>query len=137
MDDFEDEVALYCGRLTCGKVIVQTVGRGRRKEFCSESCRRAADKGYKRAKGRADLFGEQLRKTQQEVAAYGRKSEAGELSPDQVAQLESDARVALTSASGVLEWSAPSDRVRAELESLVSAIRPFLASRVQSDTRIA
>lgn len=132
MDDFdqetesEDQIGLNCGRLSCGKVIVQSLGRGRRKEFCSETCRRAADRDYKRAKARAHVLDEQLRKTQHHVAAYGRKAEEGVRTPEQLARLQADARVAFTRAATVVELGAGADRAQAELEALVEALRPLL-----------
>jgi hypothetical protein len=126
----EDQVAIYCGRLTCGKLIVQTVGRGRRKEFCSETCRRSADRDYKRAKSHGELFAEQLRKTQHEVAAYGRKAEDGLLTPEEQHHLMAEARVAFTRAATVVELGATSDRAQVELELLVAALRPVLERSV-------
>ncbi|MFV0253275.1 MAG: hypothetical protein ACK5H2_08050 [Beutenbergiaceae bacterium] len=124
----EGEVALYCGRLSCRKVIVQTVGRGRRKEFCSETCRRGADREYKRARAHAELFETQLRNTRHEVAAYGRKAEEGVLSPEESARLRADARVAFARASTVAELGGPPERMAAELAALVDAVRPLLES---------
>ncbi len=124
--EMPDEVALYCGRLSCKKVIVQTVGRGRRKEFCSDTCRRAADRDYKRAKAHVALFEEQLRNTQHEVAAYGRKPEEGTLTPEELMAIHAEARVALERSATVLELGAPHERVASELAALVQATRPLL-----------
>lgn len=122
------EVALYCGRLSCRKVIVQTVGRGRRKEFCSDTCRRAADRDYKRAKAHVTLFEEQLRNTLHEVAAYGRKAEEGVLTPRELMSIHGEARAALERAATVVDLGAPPDRVASELDALVRAVRPLVAS---------
>lgn len=135
--DDVDEVALYCGRLSCRKVIVQTVGRGRRKEFCSETCRRAADRDYKRARAHAVLFAEQLRHTRHEVAAYGRRAEEGTLTPEESMAIHADARVALERAATVLDLGAPPDRVMSELAALVEAVRPLVAVPTTADTFIA
>lgn len=122
------KVALYCGRLSCRKVIVQTVGRGRRKEFCSDTCRRAADRDYKRAKAHAALFEEQLRNTRHEVAAYGRRAEEGTLTSEELIAIHADARVALERAATVVELGAQPDRVAFELAALVDALRPLVDS---------
>lgn len=127
-DDHEDQVALYCGRQSCGKVIVQTIGRGRRKEFCSETCRRGADRDYKRAKSHAELFDEQLRKARHQVASYGRKPDQGILTPEEATQLQQEARVALVRAETVLELGSDPDRVLLELKALVKAAGPVLQS---------
>jgi len=122
----EDEIALYCGRQSCGKVIVQAIGRGRRKEFCSETCRRAADREYKRARSHAELFDEQLRRARYQVASYGRKADPGVLTPEESRQAHENARVALVRASTVLELGAGPERVLEELAALVAATRPLL-----------
>ena len=75
--DPDFEIVEYCGRLSCRKPILQSSGRGRRKEFCSDTCRRGADRDYKRAKALVEHFEQSLRRTRHEVAAYGRKAEAG------------------------------------------------------------
>ncbi|MCZ4499989.1 MAG: hypothetical protein JWQ74_2544 [Marmoricola sp.] len=131
-DEAVDQVGIYCGRLTCGKLIVHTLGRGRRKEFCSETCRRAADREYKRARGRVELFEEQLRRNQHEVAAYGRKAEEGTLTPEQRIGLETSARIAFTRASTVVELGASTDRAASELADLVAALRPLFESQALS-----
>ncbi len=123
-----DEVALYCGRLSCRKVIVQTVGRGRRKEFCSETCRRAADRDYKRAKAHVTVCEEQLRNTRHEVAAYGRRAEEGALTPEESMAIHAGARVALERAATGLDLGAQPERIASELAALVAAVRPLVAS---------
>lgn len=125
-DELEDQVGTHCGWLGCGKLIVQTLRRGRRKEFCSDTCRRAADRDYKRVRARIDIYGEELRKSQHHAAAYGRKAEDGTLSPEQWSQIESAARIAFARASTVVDLGAPPDRVAQELEALVKALTPLL-----------
>lgn len=135
MDDVE--IASYCGRLTCGKAFIQSAGRGRPKEFCSETCRRGADRDYKRARGRANLLDEQLRRTRHEVAAYGRKPEEGQLTPAERMQAEIEAQAALIRATTVLELGATSERVLTELQALVAAVRPVLDASVRQAAQIA
>ncbi len=121
------QIASYCGRLSCRKPIVQEIGPGRRKEFCSETCRRGADRDYKRAKAHVEFFEEQLRRTQHEVATYGRRADEGVLTADEVVRLQSEARVALVRASTVAELGGDQpERIRAELDALVAAVRPIL-----------
>lgn len=130
MDEVVGDLVLYCGLLSCRKPIVQEIGPGRRKEFCSETCRRAADRDYKRAETRLRTFQDQLRTTQHEVAAYGRKADQGMLTDDDVQSLRFAARVALSRAVAVLEFSSDGDagRFRDELRTLVEALRPLLES---------
>lgn len=123
------QIAGYCGWLSCRKPIVQDIGPGRRKEFCSDTCRRGADRDYKRAKAHVELFEEQLRRSQHEVATYGRRADEGVLTADEVLRLQADARVALARATTVAELAGDQpERIRAELEALIVAVRPILDS---------
>jgi len=121
------QIASYCSRLSCRKPIVQDIGPGRRKEFCSDTCRRGADRDYKRAKAHVEFFEEQLRRTQHEVATYGRRADEGALTADEVLRLQSEARVALVRATTVAELGGDQpERIRAELDALITAVRPIL-----------
>lgn len=124
------EIAEYCGRLSCRKPIVQPGGRGRRREFCSETCRRGADREYKRAKALVEHFEQYLRRTRYEVAAYGRKAEAdsGFRTPEEEVQAQSAARAAVSRAEAVLEYvdGEANDRFLSELRRLVDAVNPVV-----------
>lgn len=131
------QIAVPCGRLSCKKPVVQELGPGRRKEYCSETCRRGADRDYKRARAHVDTFEERLRRSQHEVAAYGRKAEAGALSPEQLVRLETAARVAFARAETLVEVGVPNDLAVDELAALVQALRPLMAERVGFTARSA
>lgn len=124
------EIVEYCGRLSCRKPIVQTAGRGRRREFCSETCRRGADRDYKRAKAHVETLERNLRSFRHEVAAYGRKAESdsGFRTPEEEAQIQSAALAAISRAEAVLEFAAgdADHRFREELRRLVDAVSPAL-----------
>lgn len=130
-------IAIPCAWLSCREPIVQELGRGRRKEYCSDTCRRAADRDYKRAKAHVDVYGEQLRKSQHEVAAYGRKAESGALTPEQLADIEAAARIALARASALIEVGLPAERAAEELTALVRAVTPLLAGHSAPKIRTA
>lgn len=122
-----DQIAVPCGRLSCRQPVIQEVGPGRRKEFCSDTCRRGADREYKRARTHVSTYGEVLRRAQHEVASYGRKAEEGVLTPDEVVRLESDARVAFTRAATAVEFGVSAEQAGDELRALVQALRPLLS----------
>ncbi|WP_345521437.1 hypothetical protein [Nocardioides conyzicola] len=126
-EDTEFEIAEYCARLSCKKLIVQTPGRGRRREYCSETCRRGADREYKRAKNLVEHFERVLRKTRYEVAAYGRNGEDEMLETvDAAAHRQATARSAVSRAQGVLQYTSEvEDRFRDELRMLVEAVEPL------------
>lgn len=124
------QIAVPCGRLSCKKPVAQELGPGRRKEYCSDTCRRGADRDYKRAKAHVDTFEEYLRRSQHEVASYGRKAEAEMLSPEQLISLETAARVAFARASTLVEVGVPADVAVVELAALVSALHPLMTASV-------
>jgi hypothetical protein len=131
------QIAPPCGRLSCKKPVVQELGPGRRKEYCSDTCRRGADREYKRAKAHVDTFEEYLRRSRHEVASYGRKAEADTLSPEQLASLENAARVAFARAEALVEVGVPTDLAVAELAALVQALRPLMTTSVGFTARSA
>lgn len=140
MDEDEQsigQIAVPCGRLSCKKPVVQELGRGRRREYCSDTCRRGADREYKRAKAHVDTFEEYLRRSQHEVASYGRKAEAGALSPEQLSSLETSARVAFARAETLVEVGVPADLAVVELAALVEALRPFMTANLGLSARSA
>lgn len=122
----EGEIALYCGFQQCGQVIVQPAGRGRRKEYCSDTCRRDADRDYKRTKAHIELLEDQLRRARHQLASYGRKTETGELPPEEISRKWTEARVTLARATVVLECATSSERAQEELQALVAAFAPLI-----------
>ena len=125
------EIAEYCGRLSCRKAIVQPSGRGRRREFCSETCRRSADRDYKRAKSMVEHFEAYLEKTRHEVAAYGRRADEGLLTAEERSRQQALAYAAFSRAEAVVEFAGDSgDRYLIELVRLVDAVRPLLEPSV-------
>lgn len=131
------QIAVPCAWLACRKPVTQELGPGRRKEYCSDTCRRAADRDYKRAKAHLETFADQLKRSQHEVAAYGRKAEGDLLTPEQLATLETSARVAFARAEVISEVGASPDRALAELSELVNALRPLLSGGVGFTVRSA
>lgn len=126
--DSDFEVVEYCGRLSCRKPIVQSAGRGRRREFCSETCRRGADRDYKRAKALVETSERNLRDFRHEVAAYGRRTEDGLPTPEDLERTRNEATAALGRAQGIVEFAdGVEDRYLNELRRLVVAFEPLLA----------
>lgn len=130
-------IAVPCGRLSCRKPVVQELGPGRRKEYCSDTCRRGADREYKRARAHVDTFVEYLRRSQHEVASYGRKAEVETLSPEQLVGLETATRVAFARAETLVEVGVPADLAVVELAALVRALRPLMSASVGFTARSA
>lgn len=125
-DDFE--FADYCARPMCRKEFRQTAGRGRRRDYCSDTCRRLADRDYKRAKALVEHFERLARRSRHDVLAFGRAAdEAGEGAniSDEVAFERATA--AVDRARAVLQFAGDADeRLVRELDSLCSAVAPAL-----------
>jgi len=136
-DESIGRIAVPCGRLSCKEPVIQELGRGRRKEYCSDTCRRAADRDYKRAKGHVEVYADYLQRSQHEVAAYGRKAEAGVLTPEQLGKVETDARAAFARAEALVEVGVVAERAADELAALVAALAPLLSGSVGFKARSA
>lgn len=130
--DVELDLVTYCARPMCRAEFRQNVGRGRRRDYCSETCRRLADRDYKRAKAMVAHFEELAARYRHDVAAFGRAgdelNEPGHRSP-----LDTDraqARAALARAGAVLEFAADQDdRLLTELRVLHDAVAPVVLAQ--------
>ena len=131
----EDQFDLpdLCARPLCRQEFRQPVGRGRKRDYCSETCRRLADRDFKRAKATVEHFDKLARRSRHDVLAFGRSGDegAGDALGDDVALAQ--AVGALDRAEAVLRFATgANDRLVAELEALCSGVRG-LVRQVQSN----
>lgn len=122
----EDQFELpdMCARPQCRQEFRQAVGRGRKKDYCSETCRRLADRDYKRAKATVEHFDKLARRSRHDVLAFGRSGE--ELVEDGVSDEVAIALAAgaLDRAEAVLKFvNGADDRLVAELHALCNGVR--------------
>ena len=119
----------YCSHPKCRKEFRRAARPGRRREFCSEICRRTAQNELRRARARLTHYEGLVLKLRIDVAAFGPDTtEDGNeerLSFDARQQAES----AVLRAEGVLKFAKPDDPVWQELRRLYEAV----ASIVRSD----
>jgi hypothetical protein len=132
-DAAEDQFDLpdLCGRPQCRREFRQSVGRGRKKDYCSETCRRLADRDYKRAKATVEHFEKLARRARYDVLAFGRA--AGEDADSMVSEdvVFAQALAALDRADAVLRFATDAEpRMVAELQALCSGVRPLVAKVV-------
>lgn len=116
-----------CARPQCRHEFRQAVGRGRRKDYCSEACRRLADRDYKRAKAAVEHFEKLARRSRYDVLAFGRSG--GDLDDEEVSQEVALARAvaALGRAEAVLRFAGDADhRLIAELDAICRDVRPLV-----------
>lgn len=72
-DDFD--LPDLCARPQCRKEFRQNLGRGRKANYCSETCRRLADRDYKRARATVEQFERLARRSRYDVLAFGRSAD--------------------------------------------------------------
>lgn len=128
-EDADDQFELpdLCARPQCRLEFRQSVGRGRKKDYCSETCRRLADRDYKRARATVEHFEKLARRSRHDVLAFGRSADEqfeGEMSEDvSIAR----AAGALDRAEAVLRFVVNSDdRLVVELEALCNGVRQLV-----------
>ena len=121
----EDETELvdYCWRPKCRREFRHASGPGRRREYCSEMCRRTAEKELRQVRSRLVRFEHLVEQARIEIAAHGRADD------DDIAfDTERAAREALARAQGVLAFLSESeDKVAGELKRLVDAVTPLIS----------
>lgn len=118
-----------CARPQCRKEFRQQVGRGRKKDYCSETCRRLADRDYKRARATVEHFEKLARRSRHDVLAFGRSADEpadGGVS-EEVALVQ--AADALGRADAVLRFVGDADpRLVEELRALRHGVSALVAS---------
>ncbi|MFI5710343.1 hypothetical protein [Kribbella sp. NPDC051620] len=124
------ELAGYCSRPSCRKQFQQATGPGRKREFCSETCRRLADKEHKQAQARVAHFADLLYQSRIDVLAFGRDDDEDRatLTPEAEVRMMMTAHGAIQRAELLLETTENDDLPVRELRSVVSAVGPLLES---------
>jgi len=124
-DDFD--LPDLCARPQCRKEFRQSVGRGRKANYCSETCRRLADRDYKRAKATVEHFEKLARRSRYDVLAFGRS--ADELGESESAEVVLRAALdALGRAEAVLRFvgADADERLLDELIALREGVKPLV-----------
>jgi len=116
----------YCSRPSCRKEFRRTIGPGRPQAFCSEFCRRAAERELRQVRSRLAHFESVVEKLRIDVAAFGRNDDDG-LEPSIIEQRRT-AREAVARAAGALDFVNDREEpaVR-ELQRLYDAVAPLMA----------
>ncbi len=124
----EDVVDLvdYCARPKCRQEFRQSAGRGRRRDYCSETCRRIADKEYKQARAWVEHFERLADRSRHDVRAFGRAADELDASLDLPADIARErAAGGIARAQAVLRFAGNTDNpFAAELRELCEAITP-------------
>ena len=110
----------------CRRQFQRNAGRGRRQDYCSDICRRLADRDYKRAKAMVEQFERLARRSRHDVLAFGRSPTSRTAQINEDVALERAVR-ALGRAETVLSFAVDADeRLLTEIRRLCDAVRPLI-----------
>jgi hypothetical protein len=121
--DESDEVAAFCARLACRREYRRVTQPGRPQQYCSQVCRRAAEKEIRQLRARLHHFKGVVTQIGIDLAAHGRDDD------EDVATggAKTAAVNALARSAGVLRFVSDSDLpIADELKLLYEAVRPVL-----------
>jgi hypothetical protein len=125
-----EELTDYCWRPSCRKEFRRAAGPGRRQGYCSEICRRKAEKELRQARARLAHYELVVHKLRIDVAAHGRP-ELNEVDGEKLPLLP-DARQtaenAVRRAAGALTFADIDDPAVRELRMLYEAVAPIVLS---------
>lgn len=126
--DDPQELVDYCARPKCREEFRRSAGPGRRQAFCSEFCRRSAERELRQARARLQHFEELVVQLRGDVAAFGKSPGSGGPELDDVHLVQRDAEIAMARVAGILAFPGDgSDPVLQELRSFHDAVAPLVA----------
>lgn len=123
------ELPDYCARPACRRAFTRVVGPGRPQAFCSEVCRRSAERELRQAKSRLAHFEALVDQMRADVAAFSRTGTPEEADPTAGSSFEArrSALDAVHRVAGVLAFLERSDDpVARELSALHAAVLPVV-----------
>lgn len=122
------ELIDYCARPLCREEFRRPAGPGRRQAYCSELCRRTAEKEVRQARSRLAHFEGVVEQLRTDVAAFGRSvdddvADEGRTSNEQRRRAED----AVNRVGGILDFTRDSEEPMArELRDLYDAMAPLV-----------
>jgi hypothetical protein len=125
-----EDLTDYCWRPKCRKEFRRTVGPGRPQGYCSEICRRTAEKELRQARSRLAHFEDLVRKLRIDVAAFGKHEddEAGYELASASFEARQTAENAVRRAAGALAFANPDEPAARELQMFYEAVAPVILS---------
>jgi len=124
-----EEVPDFCSRPTCRREFRRTVGPGRRQAYCSETCRRNAERELRQARSRLAHFEDLVRMLRADVNAFGRTNAEHGVGATQVSDQLQTAEAALRRTEGALVFADASDPAVQELRRLYEAMAPLILAQ--------
>lgn len=128
-----EELPDYCARPSCRRAFTRTIGPGRPQAFCSDICRRAAERELRQTKARLTHFEALTDQLRVDVAAFGRTPGTGEAFNSATPSAQRGAEDALNRVAGILSFLGDSDDALArELRNLYQAVAPVINSSTRA-----
>jgi len=124
-DEASEALVDYCARPRCRAEFRRSPGPGRRQAYCSETCRRAAERELRHTRTRLAHFEGVVARLRVDVAAHGRATDEEE----SAVPLEHGVQRALAAvarAEGALLFAPAEQPLTLVLRSLVGAVSPVL-----------
>lgn len=124
----EDELADFCARPACRREFRRTLGPGRRQAYCSEICRRSAEREFRQVAQRLKHFEGVVGQLRVDLAAFGRPGGSDDSAPEESARPDARANAAKAVArvGGILTFIGDSSEPLAkELRVLYEAVAPL------------
>jgi len=124
----------YCSRPSCRTEFRRAPGPGRRQAYCSEICRRTAERELRQARSKLTHFENLVEKLRIDVAAFGRLEGDGADGESGGVRVDSRraAEDAVRRAAGALELANPDEPAVRELRRLYQAVASIILSGTMS-----
>jgi len=118
----------YCSRPSCRTEFRRTPGPGRRQAYCSEICRRTAEREFRQARSRLIHFEILVEKLRIDVAAFGRPEINDPEGEKDAVRLDGRraAEDAVRRAAGALEFASPDEPAVREFRRLYEAVASII-----------
>lgn len=125
------ELPDYCARPACRRAFTRVIGPGRPQAFCSEVCRRAAEKELRQARSMLAHFEDLTAQLRVDIAAFGRGGLGSTNESNEAASATTQAAAAAVHrAGGVLAFLGDNDDPLArELRALHAAVSPVIVDQ--------
>jgi hypothetical protein len=126
-DDDAQELVDYCARPACRQEFRRLLGRGRRQAYCTDLCRRAAERELRQLRSRLAHFDSLVDQLRVDVAAFGH-SDREDRTLTKGDDTQRTAELAVARAGGVVAFVRGSeDPLAVELRMLYDAVAPHMA----------
>jgi hypothetical protein len=124
----EDETLVaYCSRPKCRREFRRSFRPGRPAAFCSDACRRTAEREYRQAVSRLENYESVVEQLRIDVAAFGKPADAAEAGGPITPDMMRRARDGVQQAAGAVPFLRGSDEPAArQLCLLFDAVAPVV-----------